>query len=220
MTRSNVKLTPRWDRWRRTRRRAMMRSGMPETAATEFSLFEAMGRQRIARTIGLRAAEEAELGRAPQSDGFDEFFLVVDPRKVTVSGPDADDYIGLDQQAPAQSPAERACENDRDWFATHPGRNFRIRAMIPGELFPDPCGNPIALNGESMGEAIMKIAAFSSELRSGFPVAPPGFAHFVLVQKIAEGARLRSHLLLSNQIQPDKLTKETTELIAVAFGML
>ena len=38
------------------------------------------------------------------------------------------------------TPAEafsRACDiaqdDDRDWFAAHPGRSYRIRPMVPGE---------------------------------------------------------------------------------------
>lgn len=213
----NGKLAPRWERWRRNRHKELLLSGQTEATSAEFSLLEAMGRQRIARTMGLRAAMQAELRCEKTSDCSDEFFLVVHPNRFEQSGRDADEQ-GPGSEAPAKSPAERARETDRDWFAANPGRNFRIRAMIPGELFPDPRHTPVPQNGEKMAEAVMKIAALSAKLLSGIPTAPPGLAHFVFVQQIAEGARLRSHLLLSDQLWPGNLTEESTEMIAVAFG--
>ncbi|WP_156845235.1 hypothetical protein [Paracoccus zeaxanthinifaciens] len=107
---------------------------------------------------------------------------------------------------------------DRDWFDAHPGRSFRIRRMIPGEFFPDPRDQPVPKKGETLAVAIMRSAALAANARANFPVAPRGKAHFTLVQKLEEGVRARSHLILSDQLEPETVSDGAAEAIAVLHG--
>ena len=109
-------------------------------------------------------------------------------------------------------------ENDRAWFAAHPGRKFRIRRMIPDEHFPDPNDSPNPKKGQSLAEAMLETAALVAEAKSNFPVAPHGKAHFTLIQKLGEGVRARSHLILSEQFQPDVCSDDVVRAIASMQG--
>lgn len=109
-------------------------------------------------------------------------------------------------------------ENDRDWFAAHPGRKLRIRRMIPDELFPEPNDPPNPKKGQSLAEAMLETAALVAKAKSNFPVAPHGKAHFTLVQKLGEGVRARSHLILGERFDPEALSDDMVEAIAKLQG--
>lgn len=207
----NVKLSLRWDRWRRTRRRAMARSEMTEAAATKCSRSEALGRQRIARVTGLRAAMEAELCGAPKSDGSNGFFLVIDPSKVDLSGIDDE---GPGHEALAQSPAERACGADRQWFAAHPGRNSRIRALIPGEFNPDEQHAPAPRDAQTMASATLQLSTFRTDAHFfESNQLPSGWKRFTLVRKFGERERLRILVILRATLNVEEITDEFSEAV-------
>ncbi|WPY95263.1 hypothetical protein T8T21_03820 [Limimaricola variabilis] len=109
---------------------------------------------------------------------------------------------------------------DRDWFDAHPERNFRIRRMIPGEFFPDPDDLPVPKKGQSLADAVMRSAALFADAKLNFPVAPRGKAHFTLVQKLREGVRAKSHLILSDQLKPEAVSDDTAEAIALLHGKI
>jgi hypothetical protein len=109
-------------------------------------------------------------------------------------------------------------ENDRDWFAARPGRKLRIRRMVPDEFFPDPNDPPVPKKGQSLAGAVMYSAALVAEAKANFPVAPCGKAHFTLVQKLGDGVRARSHLILSERFEPEVGSDDLVKLIASLQG--
>jgi len=74
--------------------------------------------------------------------------------------------------------------------------------------------------GETLAVAIMRPAALIAEAKANFPVAPRGKAHFTLVQKLEEGVRARSHLILSEGLEPEPVSDSTAEAIAVLYGKI
>ncbi|MYM53757.1 hypothetical protein [Thalassovita mangrovi] len=111
-------------------------------------------------------------------------------------------------------------ENDRAWFAAHPGRKLRIRRMISDEFFPDPNDPPKPKKGQSLAEAMLESAALVAEAKSNFPVVQRGQTHFTLVQKLSDGVRARSHLILGDQFEPEVASDDVVRAIASLQGAI
>ena len=75
-------LPPEWVKWRSSRRREMVASGMGRESAERVSDAEARGRARIAEHVGFSAASKAALVRVPDGKGGEKFALMLDPRDV------------------------------------------------------------------------------------------------------------------------------------------
>jgi hypothetical protein len=82
-------------------------------------------------------------------------------------------------QAPGTLPSfEDALISDRNFFALRPGRRYRVRRAFPSE------------------------AEFSVSIGGGC-VPPVGKAHFVFVEQVRPGVRIRSHFIDASDLETD-----------------